>query len=133
MFVSDDLFMRNGPVAGDTIVVWFSHGAASAIAWQETLKKYGNLCQVDAVNNPILEEDEDNARFGRDVSAWLGRPLIECRSERFPSGSIIEVWETERAMSFPHGAPCTTHLKKNASQEYMRTQSRRLACARIHG
>lgn len=24
------------PKDGDTIVVWFSHGAASAIAWQET-------------------------------------------------------------------------------------------------
>lgn len=115
-----DLFRTGDPTEGDNIVVWFSHGAASAIAWQETLRRYGNLCQVTAVNNPIVEEDEDNARFGRDVAAWLGRPLIEARSKRFPNASIIEVFEVERGMSFPQGAPCTRHLKKHARQEYER-------------
>lgn len=113
-----DLFTMRGPVDGDHIVVWFSNGAASAIAWQETLRRYGNLCRVTAVNNPVAEEDEDNLRFGHDVAAWLGQELIFWRSRRFPSGSAVDVWETERAMVFPHGAPCTKHLKKRARQEY---------------
>jgi hypothetical protein len=113
-----DLFTKGGPAEGDTIVVWFSNGAASAVAWQETLKRYGNLCQVVAVNNPVVEEDSDNIRFAQDVMVWLGQPLVFWRSRRFPSGSAVEVWNVERAMSFPHGAPCTKHLKRNARQEY---------------
>lgn len=64
------------PKAGDTIVVWFSHGAASAVAWYETVRLYGDKCRVLAVNNPVAEEDEDNVRFGEDVSRWIGQWLI---------------------------------------------------------
>jgi hypothetical protein len=106
------------PKPGDNIVVWFSHGAASAVAWQETLRRYGDACNVVAVNNPVAEEDEDNIRFGRDVAAWLGRDLVESRSKKFPKASAVEVWDREKAMSFPHGAPCTKYLKKIARQEY---------------
>lgn len=109
------------PAAGDHIVVWFSNGAASAIAWLETLQRYGALCQVTAVNNPVAEEDADNLRFGADVAAWIGRPLVYATSRRFPSGSIVEVFDVEKGMSFPHGAPCTKHLKKRARQEYEAT------------
>ena len=115
-----DLFRKDGPVEGDTIIVWFSNGAASAVAWQETLKRYGNLCQVVAVNNPVAEEDEDNLRFARDVSEWLGRDLIYWRNPRWPNASTIEVWEKERGMCFPHGAPCTKHLKRLAREDYER-------------
>jgi hypothetical protein len=113
-----DLFAKDGPAEGDTIVVWFSNGAASAVAWQETLRRYGNLCKIVAINNPVAEEDPDNIRFAQDVMVWLGQPLVYWRSRRFPSGSAVEVWETEKAMSFPHGAPCTKHLKRFARQEY---------------
>lgn len=118
-----DLFAPVAPLTpsnGDTIVVWFSHGAASAVAWKLAEQKYGNLCHVLAVNNPVTEEDEDNARFGRDVSAWVGRPLIEHRNPKWPKASAVEVWEHERAMSFPHGAPCTDELKKKARQDFER-------------
>lgn len=113
-----NLFTKNGPAEGDTIAVWFSNGAASAIALQETLRRYGNLCNVVAINNPVAEEDSDNLRFAADVSAWLGCQIVYWRSKRFPNASAVEVWETERAMSFPFGAPCTRALKKHARQEY---------------
>lgn len=100
------------------VVVWFSNGAASAIAWRETLRRFDNSCRVVAVNNPVREEDEDNSRFAADVSAWLARPLVKWTSKRFPNGSAVEVWDERKAMSFPHGAPCTEHLKKEARQEY---------------
>lgn len=106
------------PKEGDVVVVWFSCGAASAVAWQETLRLYGDQCDVRAVNNPVAEEDADNLRFARDVSAWLGRNLIFHTNPEYPSASARDVWERRGAMSFPRGAPCTVHLKKEARQDY---------------
>lgn len=106
--------------AGDNIVVWFSCGAASAIAWEQTLLRYGDRCNVLAVNNPVAEEDPDNERFGHDVVEWLGGQCIKWYSEKYPAGSAKEVWDRRKAMSFPRGAPCTTHLKKEARYEFER-------------
>lgn len=103
---------------GDVIVVWFSHGAASAIAWKETLRLYGDRCDVRAVNNPVAEEDRDNLRFGHDVADWLDRTLIEWRNPKFPNASAVEVFDKVKAMSFPRGAPCTDRLKKAARLDY---------------
>lgn len=111
------------PSDRDTVVVWFSHGAASAIAWQETLRVYGDRCNVVAVNNPVAEEDEDNLRFGKDVAEWLGRELIEWVNPKFPNASCLEVWDWAKAMSFPHGAPCTRELKKLARLDYEKKHS----------
>lgn len=108
----------SGPVEGDTIVVWVSYGAASAVAAYETLRRYGNLCDVRLINNPVKEEDEDNLRFGRDLAVWLGRAIIEHRSPKYQSGSAVDVWDRRGAMVFPLGAPCTVHLKKEARQDY---------------
>lgn len=112
---------RLDPQPGDVIVVWFSNGAASAIAWQETLRRYGQSCDVRAVNNPIVEEDSDNLRFGAAVSEWLGRPIIECVNPEYPTASAVDIWNQRGAMVFPSGAPCTVHGKKEARQHYERT------------
>lgn len=106
------------PQPGDVIVVWFSNGAASAVAWQETLRRYGNMCTVLGVNNPVAEEDSDNLRFGADVARWLARPLIKHVNPEFPAASAEDVWRRERAMVFPFGAPCTRALKKHARQDF---------------
>lgn len=108
------------PLDGDTIVVWFSHGAASAVAWYETVRIYGDRCRVLAVNNPVVEEDDDNRRFGRDVSEWIGQPLAEWVNPKHPHGSAVKVWDERKAMSFPMGAPCTELLKKGARQDFER-------------
>ena len=110
--------MTKIPSDGDVIVVWFSCGAASAVAWEQTLLRYGDRCDVRAVNNPVVEEDSDNERFGEDVARWLGRSCVRWAASDYPSASAREVWERRKAMSFPKGAPCTTHLKKVARQEY---------------
>lgn len=112
---------RLDPQPGDVIVVWFSNGAASAIAWQETLRRYGEICDVRAVNNPIVEEDPDNLRFGAAVAEWLGKPLIECTNPEYPTASAVDIWNKRGAMVFPSGAPCTVHGKKEARQFYERT------------
>lgn len=108
------------PKEGDIIVVWFSNGAASAVAAKLTLQKYGNFCDVRVINNPVMEEDTDNWRFQEDVARWIGRPIEHHFAASYPSMSAVDVWNRRGAMVFPRGAPCTVHLKKEARQEYER-------------
>ena len=44
-------------ITGKTIVVWFSCGAASAVAAKETICRYGEHNTIRIVNNPIKEEE----------------------------------------------------------------------------
>ena len=60
------------PQPDSTIAVWFSCGAASAVAAKLTLERWGNSCNVRIINNPVAEEDPDNRRFLADVEQWLG-------------------------------------------------------------
>ena len=69
-------------------------------------------------NNPVAEEDEDNLRFQRDVAKWCGVEIEYALNPRFPDGSAVTVWGVRRGMSFPNGAPCTVHLKKEARQHW---------------
>jgi hypothetical protein len=101
-----------------TIVVWFSCGAASAVAVKETFEQYGLTHNIRVVNNPIAEEDWDNRRFLRDVEKWLNIEIEIATSEKYPSCSAVEVWEKRKFMSGPKGAPCTMELKKVARQEW---------------
>lgn len=103
---------------GQTIVVWFSCGAASAVAAKKTIEKYGNFCTVRIVNNPVMEEHEDNRRFLKDVEKWLGVEIEIAINDKFPSMSAVDVWNAKKGMSFPKGAPCTVHLKKQARYDY---------------
>ena len=102
------------PKKGDTIVVWFSCGAASAIAAKKTIEKYGDICTIRIVNNPIKEEDPDNRRFLKDVESWLGVEIELCVNPKYPNASIVEVFEKRRYISGVAGAPCTYELKKQA-------------------
>ena len=102
------------PSPGDVIAVWFSCGAASAIATQETIKQYGDRCTIRVINSPVIEEDEDNRRFLADVEKWLGIEVEIAVNPKFPNCSAVEVWDKRKAMSFPQGAPCTVELKKGA-------------------
>jgi len=103
---------------GDTIVVWFSCGAASAVAAKRTLEKYGNLCTVRIVNNPIKEEHPDNQRFLKDVEAWLNHPIEFALNPKYPEASVEQVWKDRRYMAGVAGAPCTMILKKEARQHW---------------
>lgn len=105
---------------GETIAVWFSCGAASAVAAKLTVEKYGARCKVRVLNNPITEEDADNRRFLADVQAWLRREIEPVVAAKYPASSVVEVWDKRKFMSGPLGAPCTVELKKIARQEWER-------------
>lgn len=104
-----------------TICVWFSCGAASAVAAKKTVEKYGETHNVLIVNNPIKEEHHDNQRFLKEVETWIGLPIIQASSSKYPSNSIIDVFDKRKYISGVHGAPCTKELKKEARYEFEET------------
>ena len=108
----------NEPQEGQTIAVWFSCGAASAVAAKRTVERYGSRCQVRVVNSPVVEEDPDNRRFLRDVQEWIGVEIEQAINPRYPECSARAVWEKRRFMASPYGAPCTQELKKMARQRW---------------
>lgn len=105
-------------ISGARIVVWFSCGAASAVAAKLTVDRYGADNEVRIVNNPVAEEDADNRRFADDVGRWLGREIETAVNPKWPTCSAVDVWAKERFMSSPFGAPCTRALKKHARQAW---------------
>lgn len=101
-----------------TIVVWFSCGAASAVAAKKTIEKYGDTHNIRIVNNPVKEEDSDNIRFLKDVEKWLGYTIEFATNSKYPSNSAQDVWQYRKYMSGVKGAPCTVALKKQARQQW---------------
>jgi len=110
--------MNLTPKSGDIIAVWFSCGAASAIAAAETVRMYGSICTVRILNNPVAEEDPDNQRFLKDVEKWLGVEIEPVINESFPEASAVAVWDKKSYMAGNAGAPCTVELKKRARQKW---------------
>lgn len=102
----------------ETIAVWFSCGAASAVAAMLTRQQYGDICNVRILNNPVIEEDSDNVRFLRDVEAWIGVPIETVTNHNYPTCSAVDVWDKRSFMSGPTGAPCTLELKKHARLQF---------------
>lgn len=99
------------------IAVWFSCGAASAVAAKVTLEKYPDD-EVRIVNNPVAEEHHDNRRFLQDVQEWLGHPIETAINPKYDHCSAREVWARRKYMSGTAGAPCTVELKKRARQAW---------------
>ena len=102
----------------ETIAVWFSCGAASAIAAKLTVDKYKSTHNILIINNPIKEEHKDNLRFLKDVEKWIQHPIIKAKCKEYPSASIVDVFEKRKYISGRLGAPCTMLLKKQARYEF---------------
>lgn len=88
---------------------WISGGAASAVACKLDVAAHG----LDA--GPLIyidtgSEHEDTVRFLTDLEAWFGAPIERWSSEKF--ADTWAVWERERFLRGPGGAPCTRALKR---------------------
>ena len=96
-------------------LVWFSCGAASAVAAKLTLEEIpdADICNCDMRQ----DEHDDNIRFMSDVSKWLERPIRILRSTEF-YGGIYQVFREQRFLKGPNGAPCTKHLKRYVREAY---------------
>ena len=102
----------------ETIAVWFSCGAASAVAAKKTIEKYGETHNVIIVNNPVVNEHEDNLRFLKDCEIWFGQEVISATNSKYPSCDIRDVFEKRKYISGVAGAPCTLELKKEARYQF---------------
>jgi hypothetical protein len=98
-------------------LVWFSCGAASAVAAKLAIEQYGDACEV-VYCDTFASEHEDNPRFFADVERWIGRPITVIRSEKY--ASVDEVIEKRHYMSGPSGATCTVEMKKFPREAYQR-------------
>jgi hypothetical protein len=105
----------------EVIAVWFSCGAASAVAAKKTIELYGKTHTIRVLNNPVIEEDRDNFRFLNDVEKWLGHEIEIVKNKNFPTCSAVDVWAKKKYMSGVAGAPCTLELKKEARYEWERS------------
>ncbi len=105
-------------MTGQKIVVWFSCGAASAVAAKKTVELYGDKNEIIIVNNPVAEEHEDNRRFLKDIEKWIGLPILEATNSEINTISAVDVWDKRKYMSGIKGAPCTMLLKKQARYEF---------------
>ena len=99
------------------VLVWYSDGAASAVAAHFAVQKYGERCEVVKCDT-TGDEHPDNLRFRRDVEAWIGRTVTLIRSEKY--AGIDDVFDRTGYMAGIHGARCTTELKKKVRRDFER-------------
>jgi hypothetical protein len=89
-------------------VVWFSAGAASAVAAKLIIAEAPDDLVI-AYTDPGSEHD-DNQRFIADCEEWFGHEVVRLRSDRYKD--TWQVWEERRFLVSPQGALCTAELKK---------------------
>lgn len=90
-------------------VVWFSCGAASAVAAKVAVDTYGDGCEVVYCDTSDSEH-EDNLRFLADVERWIGRSVTIIHSDKYKD--IDDVYEQTHYMAGIAGARCTIEMKK---------------------
>ena len=98
-----------GHTSTDRILVWFSAGAASAVATKLVLAEH----DPDRVHVAYIDpgsEHPDNERFLRDCEEWFGHPIHRHKSGKYHD--TWQVWEERRYLVGPTGALCTAELKK---------------------
>ncbi len=97
------------------IVVWFSCGAASAVAAKLALKEYDNVviayCDTGS-------EHPDNKRFLKDCEKWFGQSVIVLKNEKYKDH--FDVCYKEHYLVGPAGAKCTVELKKKPRLKFQR-------------
>jgi 3'-phosphoadenosine 5'-phosphosulfate sulfotransferase (PAPS reductase)/FAD synthetase len=96
-------------------VVWFSCGAASAVAGMLALRNYPDAvfayCDTGA-------EDPDSRRFLSDVERWLGVKVNVLQSSDY--SDTWDVWERRKYLAGTAGAPCTRELKVKPRLSFQR-------------
>lgn len=95
------------------VIVWYSDGAASAVAAHYVLEHPTNYTRKDVLVikcDTTKDEHPDNMRFRQQVERWINHPITLISSEKFIG--IDDVFMRTRYMAGISGARCTTELKK---------------------
>lgn len=100
------------------VLVWFSCGAASAVAAKKAIELYSDRWPIEVCNHDLSpSEHPDNKRFLADVEQWIGQKIVTVNSTKFHD--IWEVFEREKFIASPAGAPCTRALKVIPGRAYI--------------
>lgn len=97
-------------------VVWFSAGAASAVAAKIVLSEGHD--NVVLAYTDTSSEHPDNERFIRQCEEWFKHPVLRLHSAEY--ADIYDVFLKKKFIGSQRGAPCTVHLKKRLRQEFQR-------------
>lgn len=97
-------------------LVWFSCGAASAVAAKMAVGMFENVEILYC--DTLSSEHPDNVRFLRDVEKWIGKEIKIIGSDKY--SDIYDVFRKTRYLVGIGGARCTTELKKNVRKKYQR-------------
>lgn len=97
-------------------VVWFSAGAASAVAAKLTIASQPDDLHI--VYCDTRSEHADNARFIEECEHWFDHPIETISSDKYED--TWDVWERTRYLVGPAGARCTGELKKRPRVAYER-------------
>lgn len=103
-------------------VVWFSAGAASAVAAKLVIAQQPPDVVVAYVDPG--SEHPDSARFLDDCEEWFGQQIIRLRSDRY--ADTWQVWSERRYLVGPTGALCTAELKKKVRFAFERPDDRQV-------
>ena len=97
-------------------LVWFSCGAASAVAAHLAVKKYPE-CEV-LYCDTLAYEHPDNIRFLKDVERWIDKPITVLKSSKYKD--IFDVFRKTGWLVGPGGARCTLEMKKKVRKDYQK-------------
>lgn len=96
-------------------IVWFSCGAASAVAARKAVEVYGSECVI-AYCDTLKYEHPDNPRFMKEVAKWCGQDITLLRSAKYED--IYDVFDKTGWLVGPSGARCTLELKKRVRRAF---------------
>lgn len=105
------------------VLVWFSCGAASAVAAKIATKLYPSTVEI-LYCDTLAYEHPDNKRFLLDVGSWLGHPIKILSSPKYKD--IYDVFIKTRFLVGVGGARCTQELKRNVRKAYERPGDRHI-------
>lgn len=98
------------------ILVWFSCGAASAVAAKLAVDAHRGEDVEVLYCDTLKYEHPDNARFMKDVERWIGMEIKLLKSPKF--SDIMDVFEKEQFIVGVNGAACTRAMKRNVRLAY---------------
>lgn len=99
------------------VLVWYSDGAASAVAAKKAIEKYGDTHLVEVIKcDTYKNEHPDNRRFTIEIQDWLGQEIKVLSSEKY--SDIYEVFAATKMLKKGRFAPCTAELKKKVRWQY---------------
>lgn len=96
-------------------IVWFSRGAASAVAWMLTRREVPDCIAVHCATG---SEHPDSDRFEREWSQRMNDQVVTLQSDEY--ADTWDVWEKTRWLAGINGARCTGELKVAPRLEFQR-------------